>query len=188
MDLEPMTRVRTIPKTVFQGEVTPVSLPALDNEDSALLSVVPRSGASRTPVILALTRMASSWTGMLTLPKTAQLGWWDWQIWADDDQGAPRHRAAGSFHLGPTFDSLDAIEETPAEAKLRQVEKAIEEMIASGTQSYTLSGDTTTMLSLGQLRRERLYLRDLVNRERRAKGLPYLEGTLPKHITYFADY
>lgn len=70
------------------------------------------------------------------------------------------------------------------ERQYRTLQKAYDQYMLSGVAAFTLSGNSTTRLSPNQMLRELNRLKRIVNKERKAKGLPYLPGTLPSHITH----
>ena len=79
-----------------------------------------------------------------------------------------------------TVDTSDAPTTTAAERQLATLEQKIFELLSTGVQAFTLSGNSTTRVSLQALYRERSRLFEVVNRERRARGLPFLPGTIAR--------
>ena len=180
----------SLPRTIWKGIPIPVRIGVENGVDAAVVSALRDDGVNRTLVNQPLTVTDGLATGTLIVEQDKQVGVYDWQIVATKGTVKSIH-SAGTFYLTASFDTLDANAPTtlsPNELRLQRVEKAIDDMIESGSIAYTNEGDSMTKLSLGQLRKERHYLRDLVNRERKSKGLPYLPGTLPRLMTQYSDF
>lgn len=122
------------------------------------------------------------WTNLST-------GKYQYQIWSNLGRNKKSCCFTGDFTIVPSIKNRldnpeipDAGYTSENERKLRRLQQTYDEYMASGTVAYTLSGNSTTRLSQTQLMREIKRLKRIVNRERKAKGLPYLPGTLPTHI------
>lgn len=135
---------------------------------------------------VSLTRMADSdrWIGTLNIPKDQAIGEYQYQVWSDEGVVV-----SGVFSVVAGF-SADGVTntQTPNEQRLAAVQKAIDRLMATGIKAYGISGSFTTRMGLSELYKERYRLTNLVNMERRDKGLPFLRGTTPAHTTQFLDY
>lgn len=129
--------------------------------------------------------------GNLELNPSYPLGDWNYQVWTNQGRNK-RCCFNGTFTLAASFDANTALvvfnddgtvtnataeTQTVAERQLQVIEDKIHNLLATGVQSFTLSGNSTTRVSLQGLYRERHRLFETVNRERRARGLPFLPGT-----------
>ena len=188
-----------VPKVIFIGEQTPIRAVVEDNDydSTVFVAVGPKrtlADSVRTPLALDPDEPLN-YVGNFTLEPEASLAEWNyqvWLLWGPADKPTRRKLSSrGVFDVAPTLDIGDnqLIEtKSRSELRLQEVEKAIDELVSGRTSQYTISGNSTVMLSLGQLRKERLYLQDLVNRERRAKGLALLPGTVRNYFSTFRDY
>lgn len=125
-----------------------------------------------------------------TVPDTLVLGNYNYQIWSNKGRAktccfnGSFQIVAGLTNRNENLEVPDELLKTSLETRLEEVEKAIHNIVKSGVQSYTLSGNSNSRVALNELRKERNYLKTQVNLERCERGLPYLRGTQP-HTTYY---
>lgn len=143
------------------------------------------------PVKLTKDMVPNKYTKMLSIPDDAALGEYTYQLWStvtvDDVDTNKKLETSGTFTVAAGFASGDPIDKSPNEKRLENVQKAIDNLMSTGVAAYGISGSYTTRLSLNHLNAEKFRLQNLVNIERRNKGLPYLQGTLAKHYTEFIE-
>ena len=133
----------------------------------------------------------NKFTTTLQLLPTYALGRWEFQLVSNLGRSRKKNCCEnGTFTILPNLAERQSDPTTQDtgylstnERKLREVEDAIHQYIKFGKQSWTISGDQTQVLGIRNLYMERNRLYDLVNIERRERGLPFLPGTQPA-ITY----
>lgn len=164
-----------LPAVVYQGAATPIETTQTDAAMSVVLSVY--SKATGQKINLDLTQEGTVWKGGLTIDNDYPLGDYTYQLWVDS-----KHAANGSFYV---FEGLDSeTVESPNEKRLRVVQKTIDKIMSAGVSSYSVGGNQTNRTNLDHLRKERYTLSNLVNIERKAKGLPPLPGSVPGFTRY----
>lgn len=183
-----------LPTLVHSGESNPVEVDVGDGSYSAVgMYLSFDSGTNRFIVNQPLTKDTTEtkkWKGNLVVPVDKPTGFWNYQIWKTYTGGAKEVQVQGTIKVVESFESLDPDNlpaKTPNEVQLENVEKTIANMIKDGAQSYTITGNNTQRITLGQLRKERWYLMNLVNLEREAAGRDYLPGTTARHNTNFME-
>lgn len=164
--------VLTIPDIIRPGQTVALDLEGFVNTELQMDLYV---GAER---IFLQPRLDGSdgWATTWKVPDGQPLGQTIYQVWATSFFSEVRVISQGLVDVLP---SLVLQQKSGAEVRLEQVDKAIDRLVRSGIQSYTLAGNNTTRMSLEQLRRERQEIVRAVNRERQAAGLPLVDGTEP---------
>lgn len=125
-----------------------------------------------------------------TVSDSLVLGEYNYQIWSNKGRvknccfNGTIQIVAGLLNRNGEPNVPDELAKTSLEMRLEEVENAIQNIVKSGVQSFTLSGNSNTRVALTELRKERNYLKTQVNIERRERGLPYLRGTVA-HTTYY---
>lgn len=166
-----------LPAVVYQGSTVPVETTQADAVVGVVLSVYNKESGKQIRVDLS--KKGDLWKGQLTVPVDGgyPLGDYSYQLWVDS-----KHRDNGSFHL---FEGIDSeVRESPNERRLRTVQKTIDKIMAAGVSSYTVGSNQTTRTNLDHLRKERYILSNLVNIERRQRGLDPLPGSMKTESTY----
>ena len=120
------------------------------------------------------------WTGTLNIPDDAPLGEYTYQL-----RGDSKMLESGVFTVLQGFTAATAAQQrSPAEEQLIKVQASINKITTTGIKAYGISGSFTTRASLADLHKERFRLQTIINKERKAKGLPPLQESAPSHITY----
>lgn len=170
-----------IAPVVYQGGM--LSLEFVPESSVTTLNLFALQGIRKLKTTFTKQVGSDKWTAMLAIPSDAATGEYQWQLWGDD-----KIEASGTFSIAQGFtDDTTESEKTPNEQRLEQVQKAIDRLMTTGVAAYGISGSYTTRLSLNHLNQEKFRLQDLVNRERRSRGLPYLPGTLARTYTQFME-
>ena len=167
-----------LPQVIYQATPVPVEVRIPDVTTGVTLGLV--GDGERLMPSVVFTQDASDsekWTGTLDVPISFPLGDADWQVFYDS-----RFHSSGTVTVAAGLTSTTL--RTPNEARLKAVETAIDKLIKTGTAQFSISGNVTTKLSLDKLRAERLYLSNLVNKERKLRGLKPLPGSMPGHTTF----
>ena len=180
-------RMNLIAPLVYQGAM--ISLEYELDSDATELNLYALQGENKLEVPFKKSvDEPGKWTGMLKIPDDAALGEYTYQFWSTVTVGDDTNKkleTTGTFSIAAGFASAEAIEKSPNEKRLDAVQKAIDNLMSTGIAAYGISGSYTTRLSLNHLNAEKFRLQNLINIERRNKGLPYLQGTLAKHYTQF---
>ena len=166
-----------IPAVLYQSAA--IDLEFELNGDATLGVFVAMNGNTKYSVTLSEDN--AKWKGTLSIPANAPLGDYTYQVWSDD-----KLERSGAFTVAAGFrdDGVTALPKSPNEQRLDAVNKSIAKMQDTGTKAYGISGSFTTRISLQDLHKERYRLSALVNKERKAKGLPPLEGSENPHTSY----
>lgn len=169
-----------IPSTLYQG----ASIEIEYEPDEPISSLVLFALFGSSKISVTLTESSGVWSGTLMVPADAAIGEYQYQLWAGS-----KNLGAGIFSVAPGYTAATTKQsKTPNEERLDQVQKAIDRLMQTGVSAYGVSGSFTTRLTLSDLNKEKFRLQDLVNRERRAKGMPYLEGTRARHYTEYMQF
>lgn len=162
-----------LPPVIRPSETVSVVVPGFQDDTISLTLYV----AGET-VNLGQRADNNDWETTWFTPVTLPLGRHVWQVWRLDFTAASSMELTGEIQVLPSV-AVKPQQKSGAEVRLEQVDKAIDRLVKSGVQSYTLAGNTTTRMSIEQLRRERQFIVQEVNRERQTAGLPLIDGTQP---------
>lgn len=182
-----------VPNLIFIGEDTPIRITLADEYDTVSFFAAGSSRSSSDTISADLTLNTEeeefTYEGEFKLKKDASIGEWRYQIWVTKNS-KKKLNSSGVFNVAPTLDIQpgDIVQtKSYAEVRLDEVEEQIRNITRSGVSQSTVGGNTFSNLTLNQLRKERLHWGNIVNKERRAKGLAYLPGTHPSYISTFMD-
>ena len=131
-----------------------------------------------------------TFTASLAIPELLALGRYEYQLISNIPRVGKSCCGNGTFTVLPNLANRQSNPEeqdtgylSDAERKLRAIEKAIYDRALHARNSYTISGDSTQLMSVNLMYKERNRLWTVVNKERMAAGRPLLPGTEPA-ITY----
>lgn len=168
-----------IPSVVYQGAAVSLETDQPEATMEVVVGILNKENDTRLPNISLVQSVAETtkWQGTLSVPNTFPLGESQWQLWVDSI-----HKDSGTFFIVEGLDGT--ITKSPNELRLEAVQKSIDNLMKTGISGFTISGDYTTRIALPHLKSERWNLQNLVNIERKAKGLPPLPGSQPVNSSY----
>ena len=179
-----------IPQVIYKNESVPLAFTLESSPDSCKFIAVYDESDSGSPVNLPLTLNPTSgnWEASLVIPPENPIGLYTYQLWSTTGT-TKKLETQGTFTCYASFETLgEGIPtKTLNEQLLEDVEASIRAIIKDGLDGFTVSGNQSIRTKLPQLKKERYYLRDLVNAERAQRGLPYLPGTAPVELVFDKD-